>query len=243
MSVHLEVERLRLALSRENTNFTEVQHICDAATGEINEALLSIVSNAVTQALDHALSIGADAFVDDIQILPNADGLHQISTHSGVMDYSRDSKEMLPALLKNAKVSKDGHRYKVIPIQKKDARVEHSMFSMMQSQQDSMDDARVALREQAGNRKLSITAALRDDLSKQAMAARTIASTPRTKSGEVEFRTASDRQDSSSAWVIPNKEMDMTEFVQELNQSISDSAHNTIASIVDSYYSSYAGTY
>jgi len=239
MSVHLDIERLRFALSRNQVPNIEIQYICDNATGEINEALLSIVSGAVGEALDYAVNIGADGFIDDVQILPDSNGLYQISTHSGIMDYSKDKEEMLPHLLKNAKTAQDGSRYKVIPIPQKDTKVEHSMFSVLQSRQDAQDDARAALRDRVNNKRAGITDVLQANLAKQASAANTVRSTSHVKSGTVEFRTASDKQDASKAWVIPEKEADMSEYVQDLNRRILDQARDVIKSVVDSYYSSY----
>jgi predicted RNA binding protein with dsRBD fold (UPF0201 family) len=239
MSVHLDLERLRFALSRNQVSNLQIQYICDEAEGEINEALLSIVSSAVSEALDHAIEIGADAFVDDIQVLPDANGFYQISTHSGNMNYSKESKEMLLHLLKNAKTSQDGHRYKVIPLSQKDTKVEQSMFSVLQARQDAMDDARAALREQAKNRRMGITEALRINVSKQATAAHTVRSSSHAKSGHVEFRTASDRQDPMKDWIIPAKEADMGDYIQDLNRKIVDQARESIKALIDSYYSSY----
>ena len=241
MSVHLDIERLRFALSRNQVPNIEIQYICDDAEGEINETLLSIVSNAVSEAIDHALDIGADGFIDDVQILPDSNGLYQISTHSGILNYSKPEKQMLSHLLKNAKTSQDGHKYKVIPISQNDTRVEQSMFSTLQARQDAMDDSRAALREQARNRKLGITEALRVNISKQTSAARTVRSGSHAKTGAVEFRTASDRQDPLKAWVIPEKEADMSDYIQELNNKIADQAREAIKQLIDSYYSQYVG--
>jgi hypothetical protein len=242
MGVILDIEYLRSALVRNQIPNIEIQYICDDVTGEINEALLSIVSNAVGEALDYAVSIGADGFVDDIQILPDSNGLYQISTHSGIMDYSKDKKEMLQHLLKNAKTAQDGSRYKVIPISQKHTKVEHSMFSVLQSRQDSIDDARATLKDRANNRRAGITDVLQANLAKQVSAAHGAHSDSRVKSGTTEFRTASDKQDASTAWVIPEKEADMSEYVQDLNQLILTQAQEAIDSIIDSYYSLYVET-
>jgi hypothetical protein len=241
MSIHLDIERLRFALSRNQVSNIEIQYICDDATSDINEALLSIVSNAISEALNHAINIGADDFIDDVQVLPDSNGLYQISTHSGVTDYSKDKKEMLPHLLKNAETAQDGSRYKVIPIQQKDTRVEHSMFSVLQSRQDMQDDARAALRDRAANRRAGITDVLRANLAKQASAAHIASNSLHTKSGPIEFKTASDKQDASTAWVIPEKEADMSEYIQDLNRQILDQAREAIRGIVDSYHASYVG--
>ena len=239
MSVQLEVERLRFSLSRSQLPNSDIQNICDAVAGDINEILLDIVSNAVSEAIDYALEIGANDFIDDVQVLPGADGLYRISTHSGMLDYSKESEQMLPKLLQNAETSKDGHRYKVIPIPKKEIKVEHSMFSVLQARQDAMDEARATLRQQAANRKLGITEALRTNLSQQIAAAHTSRGASKGSAGGVEFKTASDKQDPSKSWVIPEKDADMTDYVNSLNRRMADTARSAIEELIGSYYTSY----
>jgi len=239
MSVHLTIERLRFSLSNIGLPNIDIQYICDAANNDINAILLDVVSNAANQAIDYAIEIGANEFVDDIQILPDANGYYSISTHSGTMDYSKQAQEMLPHLLKNAKTSKDGHRYKVIPIRKKSNQVQQSMFSALQDRQDNIDELRATLNTK--NRKTGIADALRESLSKQASAAKAARKFEGSKTGNVEFRTASDKQDPHSSWVIPEKKLDMTEYVHELNNQIANSVSNAISDIIDSYYESYIG--
>lgn len=242
MSLYLDLERLRQALSRSQFSNIEIQYICDNAKGEIDEAILSIVSSAVGQAIDYAIDIGADEFVNDVQIVPESNGLYQISTHSGIMNYSKDKKEMLEHLLRNAKVSKDGSRYKVIPISQKETKVQHSMFSTLQVRQDAMDESRKALRQQANLRREVMTDVLRTNLARQVSASQVVKNTLRTETGNKEFRTASDKQDPSAAWVIPKKEADMSDYIYELNQSIILQSRETIESLINYYYSSYVGT-
>lgn len=240
MSVYLELERLRFSLSNIGLPTTDIQNIYDAANGDINEVLLDIVSNAANQAIDYALEIGANEFMDDIQVLPDASGYYSISTHSGITDYSRSAQEMLPHLLKNAKTSNDGHRYKVIPIRKKDSQVQQSMFSALQARQDNIDEARMAIRAQS--RKSGIADLLNTNLSKQASIAKAAKRVDSGRTGEVEFRTASDRQDPHNSWVIPGKKIDMTEYIQELNRRIADAANSAVNDIIDSYYVLYIGS-
>ena len=241
MSVYFEVERLRSSLRNIQMPDSEASQICGSATDDISQILLDIVSNAVSEAVDYAVELGADKFVDDIQVLPDAGGLYRISTHSGTADYSKPRQEMLPSLLKNAKTSSDGNRYKVIPMRGKETKVERSMFSALQERQDAIDTARTVLREQAKNKKHAITDALGLNLSKQVAAAKMGSSTSTQRSGEVEFRTASDKQDAGTSWVIPEKEADMTEYLQNLNNRILDTANGAIQDLMRSYYRSYVG--
>jgi hypothetical protein len=239
VSVRLHIERLRTELSLTGISGLESQYICDEAEDRINEVILSVVSNAVNSAIDYAISIGANDFVEDVRIVPDSNGLYQISTHSGILDYSKPEQQMLSKLLTNANVSADGHRYKVIPIEQKENRVEQSMFSMLQNRQNAIDNSRAALREQASNRKLDIGSALRESIAQQASAARAMREVAKSKTGHTEFRTASDRQDPLKAWVIPEKEADMTDYIQDVNEGITNQSNQAISEIMDSYYSSY----
>jgi len=235
MGIHLSIERLRHSLMSSRMPNIEVQQICESAQGDINEALLTLVTNAITEAIDYAISIGADDFINDVQVISNFDNLYQISTHSGNLDYSKEEVEMLPSLLKNAKVSQDGHRYKVIPMQKKE-KVEHSMFSVLQSRQDMANENREALRSKAG-----IAAAIRANLTRQTLSARAGQSESHIKTGEVQFRTATDKQDPSKSWVIPAKPADMSQYIEDLNMRISQQSYESVDSIINYYYSSYVG--
>jgi hypothetical protein len=242
MSIQLEIERFRSDLYRAGTDSQEAQTICDALLGDINEMLVELVSNNVSSALDYALEIGADEFVDDIQVLPDYNGVYTISSHSGNLDYSKDAQEMLPNLLKNAEVSKDGSRHKVIPMQKKDVQVQQSMFNMLQARKDAQDAARDALRKHTADKRLGVAAAIREDLSRQLGAIHTSKQATSTRSSDVEFRTASDKQDPHTSWVIPAKQADMTDYIRDLNRQLVDASLAGISNIIDSYYSSYVRT-
>lgn len=239
MGVQLDIERLRFDLSQSGMNSQDVFRICDDVTKEINEYIANLISNAITEAIDHALNIGADDFIDDIQVLEDSNGIYQISSRTGNLDYSQDPKEMLPHLLKNADINQHGDRYKIIPIQQKSNQVEHSMFSMMQKRQDLQDDARDALRDRAMSKRAGLVETINSNLAKQAFIAKTEREARNEKSGDVEFRTASSRQDASKSWVIPAKEADMTDFIKELNMTILQQSNDGIDSIINEYYSIY----
>lgn len=236
MSVYIEVDRLRSSLVYAGMDNNQANDICDLASESIVEMLADLVSGFVDQALSYAIDIGADEFVNDIQIIPDAHGLYKISTHSGNMDYSRERKEMLPNLLKNSKVSKSGNRYKVIPMGDKN-KTAHSMFSVLQAKQDIIDETRQAIREQARNKSLGITRDLRAGVYQKLDRP-----TSQPHSEDVEFRTASDKQNPGTSWVIPEKDADMTSYINELNQQLIQQATESITDIIESYRSEYIGT-
>jgi hypothetical protein len=219
----------------------EIQYTCDSAIGEIHSAVSNIIDGAINSAVNHAIEIGADGFIDEIQILENSDGIYQISTHSGILDYSIEEKQMLPALLSNAKTSKDGSKYKVIPIRDKGTPTPRSSFSVSQLQQDGIDESRAALRDVAASKRLGITDTLKANLSKQAADMRAAHTNHSDRTGTLNFRTATDKQDPSTAWVIPRKEIDMTDFISDLNRQIDSDSRESTTQILNNYYYRYVG--
>lgn len=237
MSIQTEVDRFRSYLTSIDYAYNDIYAICDELTIAINEGVFDIVSGAVDEALDYAISIKADEFVDDIQVLPDASGYYSISSRSGTLDYSKESQRMLPHLLKNAETGSSGNRYKVIPV--KGARVQSSMFSMLQQKQDEMDEARIAIRNKAKERKADITGSLQEYALKRTNSISSANKAVESAAGQPNFRTASDKQDPSTSWVLPEKDIDMTSYIHELNSRILTMSDQTVSDIVNSFYKEY----
>jgi len=240
MLAYRQVDDLRTYL-RSYYSLSDVQSLCDDCLHEINSLILDISSNGIKSAIDAALEMGADDFVDDVSVVQDVNGFGLISTHSGNMDYTRSEKQMLPSLLKNAKTSKDGHRYKVIPIREKPQQIAISMFEQMRIQQDANDLAKNSLRARGQERRNEVAGALQQtlELQRQAASAISLKEFSHDGGGVPEFRTASDRQDPATAWVIPEKNMDLTDTIRDINASIVSQCEQAIAETVQSYYDRY----
>lgn len=243
MNLDLELDKLRYELRSHDWLDTEIDSICDMASDDFNEIILDVVSNAVAEAVDFATDLGAEEFVDEVQVTPDANGFFRISTHSGRTDFSRERQQMLPHLLKNAETSETGHRYKVIPVtQKQENKVELSMFSVLQARQNAIDSARAALRDKMGGsrsaRANTMADAFRQSMHGQLATKRRELKVSTPKS-EVTFRTASDKQNPATSWVIPEKDMDMTSYLTELNQRIAETITDSVKIILDSYRAQY----
>lgn len=237
MSLMLNVERLRLALTEAGYSSREAQDVLDDAMDDIDSEALEIITSASNDAIDYAIDHDAEAFIDDMQILPGADGIFRITTHSGITDYSRPQQEILPALLAGGKTGKDGHKYHVIPMQESNgSKTENSMFSQMQSRKDSIDSSREALRRKGNGKTRLLLETVQAGLAAQTQAAKQVHKDMMNTGGPVNFRTASDKQDSKSSWVRPEIEADMTDFIQELNTRILESMESSINAIMDSYF-------
>jgi len=236
MGLRSELSQLHSDLMRSGFNIAEAQTICGEAESEISGLIALIVENAVDDALSYSVSIGADEFVDDMTLIDSGDGVFTISTHSGNLDYSSDKVEMLPHLLSNPKIAQDGHKYKTIPITDS-PNVKRSMFDVLQNSKNKQDLKRTDLKKN-GN---SALAAAKARIAQKA-AAMAAAKQNASSSGEPNFRTASEKQDKAVMWVKPEKDADMSSFIEDLNRNIMSQSSDTINDIMISYRFNYIGT-
>lgn len=239
-----EINRLRSYLGQRNWMPNEIDGILDLASNDINEIILDIVSNAVAEATDYAMDIGAEEFIEDLDVIEVGGGF-MISTVSGKTDYSIPERKMLNNLLKNAEVSEDGNRYKVIPVGGiKKTSQSRDIFSVMRQRDSVLQEARSALNNQALNnrsaRAQTMAGHFRNIIANK-MSERMV-SKPRVTETRVkpEFRTASDKQDENTQWVIPAKEMDLTGYLMDMNKRIQDSIYSSVMFIIESYEKEFA---
>lgn len=235
----LELDRLRWNLQSKEWMPHEVDQIVDLAAEEINNIILDVVSNASATAISHAEIIGAQDFIMDVDIAQEG-FMYVIKTRSGKTDFSIPRTENLPNLLKNGKPTKDGGRYKIIPIREKKIKVGLSSFEVMYEQQRQVDSARGALIENNRNNR-SARANMMADQFKQGLA-RTISGKRFEKAeemGPVSFRTASSKQDKTTQWVIPEIDRDMTQYLLDLNDRIKETVESAVITIIASYEQEY----
>jgi len=232
----LEIDRIRNTLYRYGLEARDVQTIVDSMSSEINETISSIISEAAAEAVMYAESAGITQFMDDIDIVPDG-WMFFVRTKSGNTNYSTPRIANLPNLLKNAKVSSDGSRYRVIPIKNKPNKNMTSSFSVMADQQKIAEDARRSIGNAAGTR--SAQASMIAQQIKQSVSG-IIQSDKQSDAGiTTEFRTASDKQNPDTSWVIPEKDRDMTQFLDQLNDRVRDNMQTSVASIISQYEQEY----
>ena len=238
-----EVNRLRNMLMSRNIDLNSVDTVCDAASSDINEAILTIVSDAMVQAAAYAAEIGADEFIDDIDLSENG-GAYSIVTQSGNMDYSVPEIHNLPNLLKNGKMSKDGNIYKVIPLKDNDSdrKMGNSIFDDQQAIQSKIQAARESLRADlrlGQSQRTSLMTQRFRNMIKQNMPARKSfynLDRPKSNSGATtKFATASSKQDPTTSWVIPAKDLDMTGYVMDVNNRMQQDIQDTVVDIINAY--------
>ena len=235
-----EVNRLRSWLGGQGWMPTEINDICDLAANDINEIILDIVSNAVAEATDYAMDLGAEEFVEDMDVIESGGGF-MVTTRSGKTDYSTPERKMLNDLLKNADISEDGDRYKVVPVGGKTTVTQpRDIFTVLQQRDSVLQEARQTLNQQ-GLEKRSAKAQtmaghFRGIISKKLDERMAALKDRKTEvRGTPEFRTVSDKQDENQSWVIPAKELDMTGYLMDMNRRVQDSVYSSVMFIVESY--------
>ena len=222
----------------------EIEDLIEGAYKEVQESILLQVSASITELSEYALNLGAEEFLVDMSVEETASGW-QIGTMSGVLDYSTQPIQMLPRLLSNAKTSKSGELYKVVPINKDKRQDEKTsttdIFTAMKRRQDKIDTARAELHRRVSvrNERSRVLADQFTDILAQQMASsqRNISEAldqkqmrENSSSGEtkVEFRTATSKQNPETDWVIPGKDLDMSDKVRQVNDDLSFSQRETV---------------
>lgn len=192
----------------------DIKTILTSAAKDIDISIDAIIRNTLSILVDIGTGMGCKEFIDDLKVIKNSNTF-EITTISGRTDYSKSKREMLPNLLKNAKISKSGTRYKIIPISNKN--------DMIQTQRD------LSYTQQ---KMLEINA-------KDNIDGFTFHKTPLKPKSSYEaassFRTATDKQNASTQWVIPEKQNNVLNILIDLNAAMRVDIENAINSIIAKY--------
>jgi hypothetical protein len=201
----------------------QVEDFVQQAKNEINDIVQNLVEDAVNRVVEQAEGKDASEFLKQIK-LDTGTGDIQITTDSGMLDFSRPELPMLPWLLKNAKTSADGSQYKVIPIGKKD-----------ENNQKTVKDVKRGLKA------VRATTSMEDIAANIASSFNSNASLissgvePSLNTGAQEFRTASSKQNPGTSWVRPPKDMDLTGIVLEVNAHLRSEIQIVVDRVVYKY--------
>lgn len=221
LSPDTEIDRLRWHLLGSRLDEVDVNFLCYEASVAINEMVSSILESTIEETIIYAESIGAYDFIEDIAI-EDIGSSYYITTMSGTTDFSTQDIHNLPNLLKNAKVAKDGSRYRSIPIRDNNSpkpQVAKSMFEQMSSLQQEQKDRRLALNDKVQAVKQAVATSRKNRYN--------------DKSVDVHFRAATSKQNPQTQWVIPSKDLDMTQYLQQTNMQLSKSIDEAIISVID----------
>lgn len=233
-----EISRLRQRLRFKGLSDSVVDSICDEAAAEISATTADLLADA----MNDAVNAGGDAmsvdFIDELRAAKFGSS-YQITTDSGNTDFSQAPFPMLPRLLKNAKVAKDGSLYKVIPIKQKNTGEKASgVAKTTEAAMQNINNARKQAKEEKvnENRGYASQNAMKgmDTVAAMQQVSKTRSSKYNDKDTEVtvNFRTASSKQDPNTQWVNPGKKADMSGALNNINANLQDSIDRAIDEII-----------
>lgn len=248
LDANSEIERLRHRLKFKNLSDKIIDEICDDVSREISQ----ITSDLMADAMNEAVNAGGDAmsidFIDELKAVRSGASV-DIITESGKTDFSEPPFPMLPRLLKNAKVAKDGSLYKVIPIrQKGNEGQKRNMALTTEAAYRNIEDARRAAkveRDEYDGRNYTSPDAMKGMDTFSAMQAisksRQKQPTQRNISTEpiINFRTASSKQDASSKWVHPGRPVNMGPALNEINSRLHEAIDRAIEDVIRAHEGMY----
>lgn len=226
-TVYNAEQQLTGILTGRNKSPDRIEEILHMAELELNNAIVDIIADSLQQVHHLAVTYEIEDLLEYIQVNPT-DGAFSIDVQRST-DFSEPRKEMLPSLLQSAKTSKDGSRYKVIPLPIIRGQKVYSLSSMdlIQQHAERVKQAQVQHRQ-----RLDATRAARQFAQSVPNGTLNITQTPPIGR---DYRTASDKQDPSTQWVIPAKNKDITYELQVINTNMQDRIRATTQNIIDKY--------
>lgn len=93
----------------------EASEICEGFRNAVRYEVDAILTESMSDLVDEGIKKNLKDFAKEVTAYRLGDS-YVIATDSGRTDFSVPPFPMLPKLLKNAKIAKDGSRYKVIPV-------------------------------------------------------------------------------------------------------------------------------
>ena len=239
-----EIDRLRQRLRFKNLPETIIDEICDEAARDISRTTSDLLADAMNEAVNAGGDIGSTDFLDEIRAVRSGNS-YDVTTDSGRTDFSEAPFPMLPSLLKNAKVAKDGSLYKVIPMRRKG--IQQNSAKTTEAAYAKIESARRQAKEERGetNRGISSPDSMKgmDTIAAMQAMSKSRQKTPkiREKSTEpaIDFRVASSKQDAASKWVHPGRKIDMSSALANINADLHDSIDRAIEEIIRSHEGMY----
>ncbi|MEM4726595.1 MAG: hypothetical protein QXG63_06620 [Nitrososphaerales archaeon] len=205
----LELEKLKAVLRNKGLDEETVESIAAKAEAEIASALKEEMDNALELAVQSGVQKDSPEFINELRPRPDA---FILETESGITDFSEPPFPMLDRLLANgAKPMKDGSGvYKVIPVGAPSSKPKTPIYANIFDTQKAISAQRY---EESVARYNKIA----------------------PKGSKVNFRTATSKQDRNTQWVLPEKEKNFTEDLQEINQMLQQSHEDIVRRVIRSY--------
>lgn len=228
-----EIDRFRHNLLFNGYDQRDAAVIVNNAHDDVNNAISELVVDAISEATNTAENLGIRDFSQQVKAVKSG-GTYIITTESGRTDFSTEEKQMLYSLLKNAKRAKDGSLYKRIPIKKSGLKnIFDAQIDMAEKRKAMMDSVKKEIA--AGESTIRSAGTFSGLSAAKQFIDRKQQLQRQSNDGEVEFRTASSKQNPSTIWVQPPKEKDMTMILMEINRKLEDNIQQTVVSIIKSY--------
>lgn len=234
----IEISKLKNTLAYAEVPRWKIDKIADQANKDIGDQVINIVANALQETVSHGANIGAEEFVKQLTVTQSGPSF-KIMTTSGKMDFTEPPFPMLPKLLRNAKVAKDGSLYKVIPVGKSGNKQTLDIFDAM----SKINEASRAAKEENADKNVKSQDVRSKVVTFSGMASienigkKTIHA--ESSSGKPEFRTASSKQNPNEKWVKPEKKLDMTGYLMDINTRVEKQVDEVIISVIRAYEEQY----
>lgn len=225
---HSASQNLRRSLRAKNKSADRIDELVYRAENDLNIAILDIVTDNLQQVQQLAIEYGIDDFVENVHIQANG-GSFDIAISGGKTDFSTPAVEMLPSLLRTGKTSKDGSIYKVIPL---------PTIREFKTRSLSNVDAMQARAEEIKNERIDHNRMLdagRMTKSLAASAPRAQMNIETTPAVGKEFRTATSKQDQTTQWVKPARDINITNELMDINSRMSAQIRDVTQSIIHRY--------
>lgn len=219
---------LRRSLKVKNKSDDRIDELVYRAENDLNIAILDIVTDNLQRVQQLAVEYGIDDFVENVHIQANG-GSFEIAVIGGKTDFSTPAVEMLPSLLRAGKTSKDGSVYRVIPLPTVREFKTRSLSNVdaMQARAEEIKKERID-----HNRQLDAGRMAKSLASSAPRARMDVQVTPAVGK---EFRTATSKQDQTTQWVRPARDINITNELMDINSRMAAQIRDVTQSIIHRY--------
>lgn len=223
-----DVSGLRRSLQIKRKSADRIDEIVYRAENDINIAIVDIVTYGLQQVQQLAIEYGIDDFVENVHIQAIGGSL-TIAITGGKTDFSTPAVEMLPGLLRAGKTAKDGSVYRVVPLP-----TIREFKTRSLSNVDAMQARAADIKQERidHNRALDATRMARNLAASAPRAQMNVEVTPAVGK---EFRTATSKQDSTTQWVKPARNINITNELMDINSQMAAQIRDVTRSIINRY--------
>ena len=237
---HNELEKLRHVLQGKGLPPVAVDNLTQQAEREINNKVADILDETHNHAVDVVSQIG-DYELGARIVIKLVGSQYVVTTSDETTDFSLPALPMLPRLLKNAKMAKDGSLYKVIPIGKKSSsttnldQVHHQRNLNIQTARAERDVARQRQTPDDDTLRTMSLSGVQHSYNPVAKQRQARQVNDAAVSGPIEFRTASSKQNPQEKWVLPPKKLNIQMALHDLTNNLENTILQSVSNILQHY--------